>query len=396
MYVRSVSGRHFRSFAKFEVELELPDPDVPLSNITLLMGENGAGKTSLMRAITLACCAEPLRLGGFHSVFNVRRTPENSPTEAILHGEILPGEAEQTTAESLAIDVRLERIADSEELTANSLSIAWRAYRNAIHQSESPGWFFVAYHASRRSEPGSSYSPSSRKRGRSERFERVASLFEDHVDLVPLDAWLPGSSRYNEVRAILDDLLPGRVRLSREPGLDEVTFEVDNVPMPYGALSDGYRAFLAWAGDLLFRLQGSTPSEVPMRIVSGVVLVDEVDLHLHPAWQRMVLHRLSAAFPRLQFIATTHSPLVLGSVRHHQVRLLKARRGRSRVERPTEPTWGRSPDQLLASDFFGLDRIRDDLFLEKLANAESKLAGGGLEAAMAYADMLARGGEEAS
>ena len=62
-------------------------------------------------------------------------------------------------------------------------------------------------------------------------------------------------------------------------------------------------------------------ADAPM-LVEGVVLVDEIDLHLHPRWQRDVLKGLRAAFPKLQFIVTTHSPQVLSSVENRQVRRL--------------------------------------------------------------------------
>jgi predicted ATP-binding protein involved in virulence len=196
-----------------------------------------------------------------------------------------------------------------------------------------------------------------------------------------------------EAREILDNLLPGDVRVLSELERGDLLLEVEGVALPFSALSDGYRAFLAWAGDLLYRLTIACPSSLPLNRLAGVVLVDEVDLHLHPAWQREVLHRLGAAFPRLQIIGTTHSPLVLGSVRHEQVRVLRSERGISKILQPPEGTWGRSADQLLASRFFGLKHTRDQAFVTELERAERAASEGGLDEAIRYARLLSRGGE---
>jgi predicted ATP-binding protein involved in virulence len=198
--------------------------------------------------------------------------------------------------------------------------------------------------------------------------------------------------------AIIRKLLGGRIDIeigdtSAHSADHPVTFIVDGVPLPYTALSDGYRAFLSWTGDLLYRMVESCPTGIALEDFAGVVLVDEVDLHLHPAWQREVTHRLASAFPCLQLVLTSHSPLVLGSVRHHQVRVLRSEGGKATVTIPSEPTWGRTPDQLLASPFFGLSDTRDAAFVTRLDAAEDAASGGGIDEAMAYARLLARGGE---
>ena len=76
------------------------------------------------------------------------------------------------------------------------------------------------------------------------------------------------------------------------------------------ALSDGYRSVLALAGDLIWRLIQAFPASLDPLKEEGVVLIDELDIHLHPMWQRMIAGWLRAQFPRLQFIVATHSPLI--------------------------------------------------------------------------------------
>lgn len=80
-------------------------------------------------------------------------------------------------------------------------------------------------------------------------------------------------------------------------------------------LSDGERSFLAIIGDLIRRLSLANPKLKNPLLGAGVVLIDELELHLHPKWQREVVDNLRNTFPNIQFIATTHSPFIIQSLR---------------------------------------------------------------------------------
>ncbi|MDE0330431.1 MAG: AAA family ATPase [Nitrospinae bacterium] len=95
------------------------------------------------------------------------------------------------------------------------------------------------------------------------------------------------------------------------------------IELDVGQLSDGERGVLALVLDLARRLSQANPSlDDPLSEGHAVVLIDELDLHLHPKWQRQIVHNLTRTFPRCQFIATTHSPQVVASVEPDQVLLL--------------------------------------------------------------------------
>ncbi|MFM2409122.1 MAG: hypothetical protein RL358_1864, partial [Pseudomonadota bacterium] len=89
-------------------------------------------------------------------------------------------------------------------------------------------------------------------------------------------------------------------------------------------LSDGIRSMLAMVGDIAYRCIKLNPhfGIEAAKKTTGVVLIDEVDMHLHPRWQQLVLSQLSEAFPNLQFVVTTHSPQVLSSVSSDCIRIL--------------------------------------------------------------------------
>jgi predicted ATP-binding protein involved in virulence len=95
--------------------------------------------------------------------------------------------------------------------------------------------------------------------------------------------------------------------------------------MPVSQLSDGIRNTIALVADLAYRATQLNPHLGERAAIesSGIVLIDEVDMHLHPGWQQTILTDLITAFPKLQFIVTTHSPQVLSTVPSECIRILK-------------------------------------------------------------------------
>ena len=108
-------------------------------------------------------------------------------------------------------------------------------------------------------------------------------------------------------------------------GEDSTQLLIDrgSTTIPVRQLSDGERGILALVLDLTRRLAQANPDLTdPASEAEAVVLIDEIDLHLHPKWQRQIVHNLTNTFPRCQFIATTHSPQVVASVEPDQILLL--------------------------------------------------------------------------
>lgn len=123
----------------------------------------------------------------------------------------------------------------------------------------------------------------------------------------------------------------GSERVSVTYNLDADDLDVEYVDkagdvqrMSAGLLSDGYRTTLNMVADIAYRMALLNPA-LGDRVIEktpGIVLIDEVDLHLHPLWQARILGDLRDIFPRVQFIVTTHAPLVVSSVRASHIRLL--------------------------------------------------------------------------
>lgn len=103
----------------------------------------------------------------------------------------------------------------------------------------------------------------------------------------------------------------------------ELVINRGKTTIPVRQLSDGERGTLALVLDLTRRLAQANPEMTdPAKKAEAVVLIDEIDLHLHPKWQRRIVDNLTAAFPKCQFIATTHSPQVIGELDHERIQIM--------------------------------------------------------------------------
>lgn len=127
-------------------------------------------------------------------------------------------------------------------------------------------------------------------------------------------------------------------------------------PLNINQLSSGEKTLLALIADLARRLAIANPHRENPLMGNGVVLIDEVDLHLHPRWQRAVLSQLQNTFPNCQFIVTTHSPLLLSHVRHKNVIILEE----FQPVKTTPHTFGRDNHSILY-DLMGVKQRPDEI-----------------------------------
>ncbi|MBQ7618085.1 MAG: AAA family ATPase, partial [Desulfovibrio sp.] len=143
--------------------------------------------------------------------------------------------------------------------------------------------------------------------------------------------------------------------------------ESPDLPLNLKQLSDGYRTMLALVMDLARRMALAydgvqlTAGESVLH-TAGIVLIDEIELHLHPSWQQTVLPRLREIFPNVQFIVTTNSPQVVTSIDEAHVRILG---DGGRIHTAPQGTWGAEASRVM-KQIFGVDnrppsQARDDL-----------------------------------
>jgi predicted ATP-binding protein involved in virulence len=128
----------------------------------------------------------------------------------------------------------------------------------------------------------------------------------------------------NALRQVVTDLVPefSNLRIVESPRLGLMVDKRDQALFLH-QLSDGERGLLALVFDLTRRLAIANPeSDDPIHEGEALVMIDEIELHLHPKWQRLALRRLTNTFKKCQFVVTTHSPQVIGQVLPEQLRLL--------------------------------------------------------------------------
>jgi energy-coupling factor transporter ATP-binding protein EcfA2 len=152
-----------------------------------------------------------------------------------------------------------------------------------------------------------------------------------------------------------------------------VRTEDSDVPIPIDYLSQGMISVIGWVGTLLQRMyavraKSANPTQEP-----AVVLIDEIDAHLHPEWQQEIIGRLKAEFPQVQFIATTHSPLVVAGLRREDVFVAARDETTKRASVIPSPIHfeGLRADQILTSPLFGLSSTRQ-LHVDRHAELLSK------------------------
>ena len=373
MYIDSITLRAFRTFEQASIDFvhpdasALPESEPPrLPNMNLVLGGNGSGKTTLLKGVALAALGPAVAASGVFPYHLIRReSGEPADGGALIGATFTPGVQDDVPEQVRQVDsrVRIDCLGDLERFEwMHPDDKLW----HPIFKSRSDAFFFVGYGANRRVERSDLVDEAGRRASSSTRARRILSLFEETYSLRPLSHWLPryqqtNPDRFHETQTLINHLLgPERYRFTGDMEDGEYIFQHGRFRVPFPALSDGYRAFLGWIGDLLYHVCETCPDGRTLDQNQGIVMIDEVDLHIHPAWQMELLPRVARWLPRLQFIVTSHSPLLAGSLEWRNIILARQREnGASHMERVAGADVSRmDADQILLTELFGLESTR--------------------------------------
>lgn len=370
MWIRRLTLTNFRGFASLDLDLDRP--------LTVLVGVNGSGKSSVLRALAI---------------------PQSKILSVINRRHGLPGHW------ASGHDVRLgstgaEIVCHMRQAAYNFAFRVWwevdeRFWDGAFHACDSltvleqPGalYLFLA-DTGRRMETAEVPMPGTRGGASEEHYDsdeeneiarkasedkgaiapiagygRLVEWFKEREDVEnerrvqkrDLDLQDP---QLRAVREAVAALMPGftNLRIERDPSPVMVVTKGD-VELRLDQLSDGERNLIALAGDLARRLVIANPEHPSPRETEAVILIDEVEQHLHPALQRKVIPSLQRAFPKAQLIVTTHSPQVLSSVPASSVVVLDHFEALS----VSAPTQGRDTNAILREVFGVSERPEEEV-----------------------------------
>jgi hypothetical protein len=380
MYVSRIRVQDIKSFhGPRQVDLTLTRPDGTHAGWTVIAGRNGSGKTTLLRAVALA-------LSGPVVAHNLVPGFDNWLTQGVAEGRV---EVEITS------DPDFDVFSEPERLDRLTVGLTWSASRadarSMLHrirsteqtraavkgpwtlEANSEGWFHAAYGPFRRMTGGSgeaqglmlAYGPVSRQ----------ASLFHEDASLAEGVAWLiqqhlralegkagAAALKQSALELLQDGLLPDGYRIT-DIDSEGLWVEREGRRFPLREMSDGFRTVAALVVDILKQMHDAyrwaREGETLDLAAPGVVIIDEIDAHLHVSWQRRIGSWLTSHFPNIQFIVTTHSPYICQSADPGGLIRLSGVDEERPPEVVDEDLYERvvygSGDDAALSDLFGLD-----------------------------------------
>ena len=414
MYIDSIKVQNFRVFEEINATFLHPDrdfgalglPTPRYSNVNLILGNNGAGKTSLLKSIAIACLGPAAPDASLPIYRLIRRVTSGlsslNPTEALVEASFTAHSQDLVdldTGEKIESLTAIYKPGGSDEIERPVWRHAQDKEWHPIFNSENQAFFFVGYSANRTVQKPDRFDEGARQMNSFRRAQRVRSLFDESYPLVPLTNWMtayrfenPG--RFTQVKNILNELLAETgYQFTGEVEAGEFVFSRDGLNVPFPALSDGFRAFIGWVSDMLYHVCQTCPPGAKLVDNHGVVMVDEIDLHLHPKWQLIVLPTLSKAFPNIQFIVTSHSPLVVGSLEWMNILLMDFADGKSVAERVNWAIHGLDADQILLTKFFDMESTRAGGRGQMLKSLSLKAREGDTYAARRLLEEMSQGSE---
>jgi len=371
LYIRSLELENVRCFGKKQ-KIDFTLPDGKIAQWTVILGDNGSGKTTILRSIVSMLPSPQSFLhkrshletdynlsinNGWKNAWNLKhKDGEKSSTLSLLIQE-----CEMPFSDEGSIQMKLEH-SQNHSTESDRDSVSFTSFYNT--QVFSPVYCF-AYGANRK--------VGSKSLSGDKLLEASESLFNDEALLQNSEEYFlqidydnaksrKGSSEIDRVKELLIKVLPSGVkdikvvkkgRLQRQ-----VQVETQFGWVPINELSLGYKTTIAWLIDFATKMiyyneKSSKPFSEP-----AILVLDEIDLHMHPAWHREIIEKLSELFPNTQFIVTAHSPLIAQAALDSNLVLLKRSGDQIRVVNEPDIVKSWRIDQVLISDLFGIKDSR--------------------------------------
>lgn len=303
MFLKTLRLRNVRCFEDAEIDFDLPGGDN--RKWTVLVGENGSGKTTILQAIALimsGASALPGLIGDVDSWIRI------GADQAQIDAEI-----ETAKGVTRSISLILRRGDTPEKVAERSIESASDLNRALEHTSRN--YLTIGFGAARRHADDPAMSEQHIARYVDPRARSLASLFDREVPLQPLEQWiaeLTSDTSQTATRIVTDlveTFLP-EVKFSRIGEDGSILFQTADGEVALQHMGNGYQTLTAFVGDLLYQITtifGDFKDPLKAR---GLILIDSLAQALHPSLQRRVVAFLDEWLPRLQIVATTQSLVI--------------------------------------------------------------------------------------
>ena len=365
MLLKSMKLHNFRCFS---------DLDVTFNNrLTVVVGSNGAGKSTVLEAAAIASGTFCVAIDGVSSYgikkgdahykyFDLGSTIDvqpQYPVEIMATGNV--DGREVSWSRTLNSETGRGSLASAKELT----NIA-KSYQDRMRQGdEKLNLPIISYYgtgrlwAQHKEKKDDTFEKNTRKNGYVDSLDGAANnkLMMKWFQKMTIQQAQRGQEipEFRAVRLAVEQVFAAitgfadvKVQFNLDTGeLEVIYFDSNNehVRIPVSMLSDGYKCTISLIADIAYRMAVLNPQlfDDVLTETEGIVIIDEIDLHLHPMWQKRILKDLMNIFPKVQFIVSTHAPEVINSVRSESIVVLK----NNTVRYVGDETYGKDANTIL-------------------------------------------------
>lgn len=329
MLLKEVKIKNFRGISEWNINLE--------SGFNIIKGENGKGKTSILEAIAVA-------LGGFVEGLDDVRSRDFSKDE-MRHIYKMVGDGSYDKSVAIPVEVSVAAILDGElyDWTRGKSSI--KSTKSSIIPADVCQKAELMANVSDQELPVLFYRGDGR--GWTQRRKSAGNLFRNqYFRTIGYECALDGISdhefllnwcarmeqiawqkerkvaEYEAVKKAAADFMQymepgGKYEVFYDKQLEELMYRKEDWALPVTGLSAGYQSLIWMVLDIAYRMAALNPfKKEKIAETQGIVLIDELDMHLHPKWQWNIIQALRMVFPHVQFIAATHSPILFASAKN--------------------------------------------------------------------------------
>lgn len=336
MYIDRIKLRNLRGFDALDFSLRRPDGSH--AGWTVFTGDNGSGKSALLKAIAVGLVGRDtgrLLQPSFHRWIRHGTHDHGGSIELEIvqckedDRVVMTGREPSAAFPAKLVLTNGGRETHLKVAVPEGKSDSYQTPQRTVWATESEGWFSCGYGPFRRVFGDSSEAARLMVAPATERF---VTMFQEAASLAEVDRWMRNlkhkelEDRDEErqqlallIELLNHELMPNQISVSHVDSDGLWLVDRNGVQLSWAEMSDGYRSSLALLADIVrhlikvFGVSGLFERDAegyPRITRSGVVLIDEIDAHLHPEWQREIGFWLKRHFPRIQFLVTTHSPLV--------------------------------------------------------------------------------------